>query len=75
MPGRKYARENLLFIGCGGKEQKYMFEPYAIEHIGLDYQDSLHYKDKVDLIDTTYGLLKENEYLDTVFIFCCIGTS
>ncbi|MBT6227973.1 MAG: hypothetical protein HOI47_15110 [Candidatus Scalindua sp.] len=52
-----------------------MFEPYAIEHIGLDYQDSLHYKDNVDLIDTTYGLLKENEYLDTVFIFCCIGTS
>ena len=33
------------------------------------------HKDNVDLIDTTYGLLKENEYLDTVFIFCCIGTS
>lgn len=58
---KKFANGRLLDIGYGEKPLQNMFAPYVTEHIGLDYQDSLHSKDNVDLFGPAYEIPKENK--------------
>jgi ubiquinone/menaquinone biosynthesis C-methylase UbiE len=52
----KYVHGSLIDIGCGTKPYQELFKPFVREHIGLDYEDSLHGGDKVDLFGTAYAI-------------------
>jgi 2-polyprenyl-3-methyl-5-hydroxy-6-metoxy-1,4-benzoquinol methylase len=62
----KYVNGNLLDIRCGEKPLNKMIAPYVTEHIGLDHENSLHNKSKIDLFGTAYNIPIENGYFDTV---------
>jgi len=62
----KYAKGKLVDIGCGEKPREDMLAPYVTEHIGLDHEDTLHNKSKIDLFGTAYDIPVEDEYFDTV---------
>ena len=63
---QKYSKGKLLDIGCGEKPYKNMVKPYVTEYIGLDYENTLHDKSKIDLFGTAYNIPIENGYFDTV---------
>ncbi len=63
---KKYAKGKLLDIGCGNKPYENMIRPYVTEHIGLDHEDTLHDRSKIDLLGTAYDISVEDEYFDTV---------
>jgi len=63
---QEYASGKLLDIGCGEKPYKDITKPYVTEHIGLDHENTLHDKSKIDLFATAYNIPVENEYFDTV---------
>jgi len=63
---RKYAKGKLLDIGCGEKPYENMTKPYITEHVGLDHENSIPNKSKVDLFGNAYNILVENEYFDTI---------
>jgi len=63
---QKYARGILCDIGCGEKPYKIMTRPYVTEHVGLDHENTLHDKSKINLFGTVYEIPIENEYFDTV---------
>lgn len=63
---RKYARGRLLDIGCGNKPYENMTKPYVTEHVGLDHENTLHDKSKIELFGTAYDIPIENEHFDTV---------
>jgi SAM-dependent methyltransferase len=46
----------MLDIGCGIKPYADMMRPFVTEHIGVDYEGSLHSKDNVDLLGTAYNI-------------------
>ena len=63
---QKYARGKLIDIGCGEKLYENIIKPYVAEHIGLDHENTLHNKSKIDLFGAAYNIPVENEYFDTV---------
>ena len=63
---QKYAKGRLLDIGCGEKPYAEMLKPYVAEYIGLDHENTLHDKSKIDLFGTAYNIPIENGYFDTV---------
>ena len=63
---QKYAGGKLLDIGCGGKPYEKMTKSYVTDHIGLDHENTLHDKSKIDLFGTAYNIPIENGYFDTV---------
>jgi len=63
---QKYARGKLLDIGCGDKPYEDMTKFYITEHIGLDHENTLHDKSKIDLFGTAYNIHMEDEHFDTV---------
>jgi len=63
---QKYAKGILLDIGCGEKPYKNITRPYVTEHIGLDHENTLHDKLKIDLFGTACNIPTEDEHFDTV---------
>ncbi len=63
---KTYVKGKLLDIGCGEKPYAEMVKPYVAEHIGVDHQDTLHDKSKVDRFGTAYKIPAE----DGEFDFC-----
>jgi SAM-dependent methyltransferase len=52
----QYLKGKMLDIGCGIKPYADMMRPFVTEHIGVDYEGSLHSKDNVDLLGTAYNI-------------------
>ena len=63
---QKYSKGKLLDIGCGDKPYKNITRLYVTEHIGLDHENTLHDKSKINLFGTAYKIPIEDEYFDTV---------
>jgi len=63
---RKYAKGKLIDIGCGIKPYKQLAAPHIDEHVGLDYEGSLHTDEERDLIGTAYEIPSKDEEFDTV---------
>ena len=42
-----------------------MTRPYVTEHVGLDHENTLHNKSKIDLFGTAYDIPAEVEHFDT----------
>lgn len=64
---QKYATGKLLDIGCGVKQYEGMIKPYVIEYVGLDHENTLHDKSKIDLFGDAYTIPAVDEYFDTAF--------
>jgi len=64
---QKYSRGKLLDVGCGKKQYEKMISPYVTEHIGLDYENTLHDKSKIDLFGTAYDIPAEDGEFDSAF--------
>ena len=62
---KKYAKGRLVDIGCGTKPYEKLITPYITEHIGVDHEDTMHDKSKVDLWGTAYSIPAEDEYFDS----------
>jgi SAM-dependent methyltransferase len=62
----KYARGKLGDIGYGEKPYENITSPYVSEHVGLDHENSLHNKPKIDLSETAYDTPIKKGYFDTV---------
>ena len=63
---RKYANRRLLDIGCGVKPYEKLFSPFVSEHIGLDYNETIHNKDHIDMFSTVYNIPVEDNLFDTI---------
>lgn len=63
---KQYAQGKLLDIGCGSKQYESMISPFVTEYIGLDHEDTLHDKSKIDLFGTAYNIPVDDNYFDTV---------
>jgi len=63
---QKYSRGKLLDIGCGEKPYENIAKRYITEHIGLDLENTLHDKSKIDLFGTAYGIPAEDEHFDSI---------
>jgi ubiquinone/menaquinone biosynthesis C-methylase UbiE len=53
---RKYVRGKVIDIGCGGKPYADMMKSYVTEHVGVDHEDTLHDKSRVDRFGTAYEI-------------------
>jgi SAM-dependent methyltransferase len=62
----KYMNGKMLDIGCGIKPYTAMMRPFVTEHIGVDYEGSLHSKNNVDLLGTAYSIPALDESFDSV---------
>jgi len=62
----KYVKGKLIDIGCGEKPYAYLIRPYVTEYIGLDHENTLHDRSKIDLYGTAYEIPVGNEYFDTL---------
>lgn len=60
-----YVKGRLIDIGCGEKPLKHLFSRYVTEHIGVDHEDTLHDKSKIDLFGTAYDIPVDDNYFDT----------
>ncbi|GCE61922.1 class I SAM-dependent methyltransferase [Microcystis aeruginosa] len=66
----KYFRGCLIDIGCGTKPYKELLEPYITKHIGVDSENTLHDKSKIDIFGTAYQIPVEDSSFD-----CAICTA
>ena len=62
----KYITGRVIDIGCGVKPYEKIFEPYVDEHVGLEYEGTMHDKSKVDLFGTAYEIPVEDASFDSV---------
>ena len=62
-----YAKGKLIDIGCGNKPYFSRIEPFILDYTGLDHNDTIHDKSKIDLFGSAYNVPIQNEYFDTVF--------
>lgn len=62
----KYAHGILLDIGCGEKPYESEFTPYITEYIGLDHENTMHNRSKVDIFATAYNTTIPDNYVDTI---------
>ncbi|MDY6854704.1 MAG: methyltransferase domain-containing protein [Thermodesulfobacteriota bacterium] len=60
----EYLSGRLIDIGCGSKPYKDLLAPYVTEHIGVDHQETLHDKSKIDRFGTAYNIPAEDEEFD-----------
>jgi len=60
-----YSKKKLVDIGCGNKPYTDFFAPYVTEHIGVDHENTLHDKSKIDLFGTAYNIPVDDDYFDT----------
>jgi SAM-dependent methyltransferase/ribosomal protein S18 acetylase RimI-like enzyme len=63
---RRYASGVLVDIGCGKKPYAGMTRGMVTQHIGVDYSDSLHGLDGVDIIADAYNTTLGSAVADTV---------
>ncbi len=64
----KYARGNLVDIGCGRKPWEKVFSPYVTEYVGVDHEDTFHDIQKADVIADAYQTTLDDECADTVLL-------
>lgn len=62
-----YARRKLIDIGCGDKPYHSRIKPFVSDYVGLDHNDTIHDKFKIDLFGSAYNVPVENAYFDTAF--------
>src|SRR4030042_5396426 len=64
----KYSRGIVLDVGCGNKP----FYPYIKEkidqYIGLEHKDSIHAKDKAEILGSADNIPLPDNYVDTVIL-------
>lgn len=60
-----YLKGRLIDIGCGIKPYEKMLAPYSAEHVGVDHQETLHDKSKIDLFGTAYDIPSDDESFDS----------
>ena len=60
----EYLSGRLIDIGCGTKPYKDLLAPYVTEHIGVDHQETLHDKSKIDRFGTAYNITAKDEEFD-----------
>ncbi len=60
-----YLHGRLIDIGCGTKPYEKLLAPYVSEHVGLDHENTLHDKSKIDLFGTAYDIPVENASFDS----------
>lgn len=63
---KKYARGNLIDIGCGVKPYAKILKPYIKKHIGVDHVGMIHSISKVDIFADAYNIPVENNEFDTI---------
>lgn len=56
----------LIEIGRGEKPYAAMIRPYVTAHLGLDHQNTLNDKSRIDLFRTAYDISVKDEHFDTV---------
>ncbi len=61
----QYLNGRMLDIGCGTKPYVDMMRAFVTEHVGVDFEGSLHSKDNVDLIGTAYNIPAPDESFDS----------
>lgn len=54
--GKEYFKGRLIDIGCGSKPYGDLLAPYITEHIGVDSEQTLHDKSRVDIFSTAYNI-------------------
>lgn len=62
---KKYFSGKLIDIGCGTKPYNNLLAPYVTEHVGIDYDGTLHDKSHIDRYGTAYQLPAEDSEFDT----------
>lgn len=62
----KYARGRLVDIGCGHKPYAHVFAPYVSQHVGVDYDGSLHGLSRTDRVGSAYEVPSDDCEFDTV---------
>lgn len=62
----RYARGDLVDIGCGEKPRAALFDPYVTSHVGVDHEDSLHDISEVEIRSSAYEIPVPNGSFDTV---------
>lgn len=67
---QKYMRGKLIDIGCGEKPYKAILEELVTEHIGLDYEGTMHKKSNIDIMGTAYAIPVNDDFFD-----CAICTA
>lgn len=61
----KYIHGRLIDIGCGSKPYATMLRPFVTEHIGVDYEGSLHGNANVNLPGTAYDIPASDASFDS----------
>jgi SAM-dependent methyltransferase len=63
---RKYAKGNMLDIGCATKPYESIFATYVKKYIGLDHQNSPHVLPKDVIIASAYDTKLSSSSIDTI---------
>jgi SAM-dependent methyltransferase len=64
----RYARGQLLDIGCGTKPWRPVFAPHVHEHIGADHESTLHGLAQVDVVCDAYNVPLDDHSVDTILL-------
>jgi SAM-dependent methyltransferase len=60
----KYITGRLIDIGCGEKPFESLLQKYVSEHVGVDHEETMHHKGKIDIFAPAYNIPVENETFD-----------
>ena len=63
---KKYAHGKMADIACGEKPYAKMASAFVTEHIGIDHQETIHDKTRIDLIGTVYEIPAHDESFDSL---------
>ena len=62
----KYLSGNLIDVGCGTKQYEEVVAPFVKNHIGVDYSETLHGTENVDIVASAYDVPVDNNSYDSV---------
>ena len=68
----RFVRGWLIDIGCGEKPLKEMLSNYVVSHVGIDTQETLHDKSKIDVFATADKLPMREESFDSAICFAVL---
>lgn len=60
-----YLKGKMIDIGCGAKPYKDLLSPYITEHIGLDYENTIHNKSNIDIFGSAYKIPVDDASFDS----------